>query len=109
MYLVLDIWHFVPTFNEVLDGLKIGVLARFKAIAIMKDKLLVVASYYFFINVRYACHGLRLILLATLKIQDCGDIMDKLTAFLIPKAALITEDFPTPVYEWLRYQVVHHK
>ena len=33
------------------------------------------------------------------KFQGCRSIMSELTALFMPKAALIKEDFPTPLYE----------
>ena len=55
MYLVLDIWHAVSTLHQILDDLKIVLLARFEALAVVKDELLVIVGYYFFIDVRYTC------------------------------------------------------
>jgi len=55
VYLVLDIWHAVSTLDEILDDLKIVLLAGFEALAIMKNELLVIVGYYFCIDVRNAC------------------------------------------------------
>ena len=55
MYLVLDIWHGASTVDELPDHFKIVFLSGFNALAIVKDKPLVVARYYFGIYVRYAC------------------------------------------------------
>ena len=41
MYLILKIWHGASTLDEVLDNFKIVVLAGFKALAIVKNKLFV--------------------------------------------------------------------
>jgi hypothetical protein len=34
--------------------------------------------------------------------------ISELTAFVVPKAALITDDFQTPVYEWMWHQKLYH-
>jgi hypothetical protein len=57
MYLVFDIWHAASTLDEILDDFKILDFTVFEALAIVKDELLVVARYYFGIDVRYACFG----------------------------------------------------
>jgi hypothetical protein len=110
MYLVLKIWHDVSSFDEILDDFKIVVLAGFKALAIVKNKLFVVARYDLLIDVRNACvqvwHVLHDIIRQRFRIAEVK--ISELTACAIPKAALITDDFPTPVYEWTWHQKLHH-
>jgi hypothetical protein len=57
MYLVFDIWHGASTLDEILDDFKILDFSGFETLAIVKDKLLVVARFYFGIDIRYACFG----------------------------------------------------
>jgi len=65
MDLVFDIWHGASTLDEILHDFKILDFAGFEALAIVKDELLVVIRDYFGIDVRYACFGVRHILLMT--------------------------------------------
>ena len=107
MYLVLDIWHGASTIDELHDHFKIVFLSWFNALAIMKDEPLIVTRYYFGIYVRYACLRFWHILYDRCyqtKIQECRSLVSVLTASFVPKVALITEDFLTPVYESMWHQ-----
>jgi hypothetical protein len=52
MYLVLKIGHGASTLDEIVDDFKIVVLARFKALAIVKNKLIIGARDDLRIDVR---------------------------------------------------------
>jgi hypothetical protein len=62
MYLILKIWHCASTLDEILDDFKIFILAWFKALAIVKNKLFIVARDDLRIDVRYACIQIRHVL-----------------------------------------------
>jgi hypothetical protein len=55
MYFVLEIWHSVSTFDELLDNFEIVFLAVFEALTIVEDEMFVVGRDYFVIDIRYAC------------------------------------------------------
>lgn len=55
MDLVLDIWHGVSTLDKFLHDFKVVVLPGFKALAVVKNELFVVARDYFLVDVGYAC------------------------------------------------------
>ena len=51
VYLVLDLRHGASTLDKILDGCKIVTFAMFEALAVMKDKILVVRRDYFGVDV----------------------------------------------------------